>query len=333
MFFHGKVFQLLCLIVVVISVTAAIRPSALNTANLRQILNNITVAGIFVCGVSPLLMSGSIDFSGSALGNIGGLVLAAVLSSIPGIPWPIAVVIALISGAILGLGNAFFVVKLNLVPFIATMGFGAAVTALGVWSVVSIPIPITVTAFTRLSAVFVFNVVPLFFVVVLAFVILYSIILNRTGFGRSVLMCGGNSYAARLAGLNPGKIKTILFVNSGLISALAGVIYASQSRFGNPNSFSTSIPHMTAFIASILGGVSFFGGSGSLIGAFFGVALMNLLAYSLQSMGANLWINGLINGLLLIKALTIDDVSRRIRLRKMGIKASPTNMGMPGMHR
>lgn len=333
LFFRGKIFQLLCLSAAVIVVTLIVRPRALNTSNLRQIMNNITIAGIFVCGVSPLLMSGSIDFSGSAFGNFAGLTIAMFLQSIPGIPWPVAAVLALITGGLLGLVNAFFVVKLNLVPFIATMGFGSAITALGVWTVVSIPIPITLVAFNSLSAVFFFNFIPLFFVVAVLLVILYSIILSRTSFGRSVLMCGGNSYAARLAGLNPHRIRTILFVNSGVISALAGVVYASQSRFGNPNAFSTSVPHMTAFIASILGGVSFFGGAGSLGGAFFGVALINLLSYSLQSMGANLWINGLINGLLLIVALTIDDVSRRIRLRKMGVKASPSDMVMPGMGR
>ena len=171
----------------------------------------------------------------------------------------------------------------------------------------------------------------MFFLFAVLLVIVYSIILFKMSFGRSVLMCGGNPAAARLAGLNPKKIRTILYINSGVIASLAGVIWAAQNKMAVHTAFMVTQPHMTAFIGALLGGVSFFGGSGSLSGAFLGVALMQLLAYSLLTMGVNIWINGLINGMLLIVALTIDDISRRIRMKKLGIKAGSGGMVMPGM--
>jgi ribose/xylose/arabinose/galactoside ABC-type transport system permease subunit len=333
MFLRGKVFQMIALTAVVLIIAAINTPQMFNIYNIRQLLLNITIAGIFICGVSPLLMSGGIDFAGTAIGNCGAVAFAMLFVNNVGTPWWVWVVPALIIGGLMGAINAFFVIKLNMMAFIATMAMASIWQALVTWLVKSVAIPIPAGPFTRLSAVFVFDTIPLFFIVMIVLVFIYSVILIKTSFGRSVLMCGGNASAARLAGLKPNKVRTILFINSGVVAALGGMVRASQTRLGSHMTLSGLQPHMSAFIASILGGVSFFGGSGSLAGGFFGVALINTLSYSLLAMGVDVWVNGLINGSLLIIALTIDDVSRRMRMRRLGIKAGSNNLTMPGMSR
>ena len=331
MFLRGKIFQLLCLIIIVLAIAYINLPGMFNIPNFRQIMNNITITAVFVCGIAPLLMCGGIDFSGSAIGACAGMIIGSCFQWFPSAPWWLMFIPALLMGAIIGALNAFFIIKLNLMAFIATMAMGTIWSGAAVWFVKNVPIPIAVRPFNNLSATFVLNIVPLFFLIAVVLLILYSFLLAKTSFGRSVLMAGGNPTAARLAGLNPNKIRAILFINSGVTAGFAGVINVSQTRQAAPNAFVTSMPHMTAFIASILGGVSFFGGAGSLTGAFMGVALINLLSYTLTAIGVDLWVNGLINGMLLIIALTIDDVTRRIRLNRLGIKAGANSMVMPGM--
>jgi ribose/xylose/arabinose/galactoside ABC-type transport system permease subunit len=295
-------------------------------------MNTITIYAVFVCGVAPLLMCGGIDFAGSAFATCGMLVFARLLELFPGIPWPLMLIPLIIVGGVLGAMNAYLIVKLNLIAFIATMAMAGVFNGVANWSVQGVSIQVTNKAFTNLSGTFLLDIIPVFFVFAAVLVLLYSIMLMKTSFGRSILMCGGNPSAARLAGLNPNRIRTILYINSGIIASLAGAIWAAQNRMASYNAFTVTTPHMRVFIGSLLGGVSFFGGSGSLGGAFLGVALMNLLAYSLQTIGVDIWINNLINGMLLIVALTIDDVSRRIRMKKLGIKAGGGNgMVMPGM--
>jgi ribose/xylose/arabinose/galactoside ABC-type transport system permease subunit len=332
LFLRGKVFQLLCLSILVVVITVIESPNAYNTQNIRQIMNTLTITTVFICGVAPLLMCGGLDWAGSAFATCAMLVFARLLELFPGIPWPFMLIPGMLVGAILGGLNAFLMVKLNLVAFIGSMAMATVFNGIANWSVKGVQIQVTNKYFTQLSGKYLFDVIPVFFVFAIILVVIYSIILIKTSAGRSVLMVGGNAAAARLAGLNPKKIQAILYINSGVVASLGGFIWAAQNRAAAPTAFTMTQPHMRVFIGALLGGVSFFGGSGSLTGAFFGVALINLLSYSLQVMGVDIWINGLINGMLLIVALTIDDVSRRLRMKKLGIKASGGGTAvMPGM--
>ncbi|MDR1509661.1 MAG: ABC transporter permease [Synergistaceae bacterium] len=332
-FTQSKIFQLIVIGAIVVIVTTIIQGNAYNKPNLRQIMNTITINLIFVCAVAPLLMCGGIDWAGSAIGTAAMMVFAKLLQMFPGIPWPIMLLPLMISGAIIGALNAFFIVKLNLVAFIATMAMSTVISGITNWTVKGVQLQITDKAFTGLSSTFLFDMIPVFFIFALILVVFYSWMMMKTNLGRNIVMCGGNAAAARLAGINPQKIKTMLFINSGVIASLGGAVWAAQNRMATPTALMTTTPHMTAFIGALLGGVSFFGGSGSLGGAFFGVALIQLLAYSLQTMGIPIWVNGLINGMLLIIALTIDDIARRLRMKKLGLNSEGGGKGavMPGM--
>jgi ribose/xylose/arabinose/galactoside ABC-type transport system permease subunit len=332
-FTQSKIFQLIVLGAIVAIITAIVQPNAYNTSNLRQMMNTVTINSIFVCAVAPLLMCGGIDWAGSAIGTAAIMVFAKLMELFPSVPWPVMLIPLMITGAIIGLLNAFFIVRLNLVAFIATMAMATVVSGISNWTVKGVQIQITNRAFTSLASTFLFDVIPVLFIFAMVLVVGYSLMLMRTTFGRNIVMCGGNATAARLAGLNPKKIQTALFVNSGVVASLGGIVWAAQNRMATPTALSATTPHMTAFIGALLGGVSFFGGSGSLGGAFFGVALIQLLAYSLQTMGVPIWVNALINGMLLIVALTVDDITRRLRMRKLGLKSEGAGKGavMPGM--
>jgi len=333
MFLRSKVFQLLVLSIVVFGITTIVSPGWVNQPNLRRVLDNTIVTGIFLCAVAPLLMSGVIDFSGTATAVFSQVAFIMIFDA-TGLPWGIVIIIAIIIGAAIGFVNSLLVVRLNLMAFIATMAMATVIGGIASWLSRNVIMPMTATELGQLSTIWFAGIIPLFFIVFLALIIIYSFILMKTTFGRSVLMCGGNQVAARLAGLNPKKIRTILFINSGAVASLVGVIHAAQNRSANAGTggLNLSMPHMTAFIASILGGVSFFGGSGSLAGAFMGVILLELLSYSVLVMLLPAPITHFINGALLIIALTVDQVSLRMRMKKLGLKGGGSGGPvMPGV--
>lgn len=335
-FTASKPFLLICITLVILLITYLIKPGSFNMGNARQLLSNISYTGVFLCGVACLLISGGIDFSTSGQATISMLLFAQLTIVAPGLPWPVAILAALACGAATGAINAFFVSGLNLIPFIATIGMQSVFSGLASWYTRGQIISIRAQGFNKLSALYLgSSPIPVLFVVTVLIVLGYSFVLKRTTFGRSVMMVGGNPLAARLAGLNPKKIKSILFINNGILSAVGGLIWASQMKMGSPAGLITLAPEMTALSASILGGVSFMGGAGALGGAFFGIVLIQVLAYALQVIGAPLWVITLLNGSILVVALTLDNYTTQRRLRKLGLAGAGGGGGggMPGMSR
>ena len=136
-------------------------------------------------------------------------------------------------------------------------------------------------------------------------------------------MCGGNHSAARLAGLNPSKTATILYMNSGMLSTIAGALLASRMHSASHEALSSSA--IDAITAAVLGGVSFMGGSGSISGLFFGTLLLNVFSNGLVVIGMTAYWQLVLQGLVLIIALSLDYYSTKARdasLNRARIKQS-----------
>jgi ribose/xylose/arabinose/galactoside ABC-type transport system permease subunit len=327
-FVQGKSPLLIVLILIVLAITYIVEPGSFTKGNAQQIMSLLCYLGIISVGVACLLMCGGIDLATSAHATFGMLLFAQLLQWGPNLPWPVAALAAIAFGAIAGGVNAFLAQGLRLMPFIATIGMSSVWSGLAKWYTRGNTIPIRNESFSNISSACIGNTpIPWLFVFVIAVVILYSIVLKRTRFGRSILMVGGNPLAARLAGLHPDRVKSLLFVNNGVLAAVGGLIWASQQKMYSPTGLMAGMPEITALTASILGGVSFIGGSGSLGGAFLGVMLIQVLEYALQAMYLPLWFITAVKGSLLLIALTIDAVASRKRMKGMGM----SGMAMPGM--
>jgi ribose/xylose/arabinose/galactoside ABC-type transport system permease subunit len=320
----GKALFLFLLILVVLAITYIVRPASFTIGNAKQLMQNISFIGIISVGVCCLFICGGIDFSTSAHATVGMVFFALCLQKFESVPWPVFILAPVIFGIVAGLVNAFFSEVLNLMPFIATIGMQSVWSGGILWYVNAQPIQITRASFTGLATKYI-GPIPLFFVFFILLAIIYSVMLRYTNLGRSMYMVGGNPAAARLAGINISRTKTIVFINNGILAALGGIVWASQQGMGSPNGLTSSTPEMTAMSASILGGVAFSGGAGGLGGAFFGVCLVTTLTYALQSMGLPLWTVTMVNGLLLVTALTLDGLRSRKQAKAM------QGMGMPGM--
>ena len=281
--------------------------------NLKGIMNACSLSGTIAVGMACLMMSGSIDLAAGAEGCLGGVIVAILLRA--GMPWPVALAITVVCGMGFGLVNAFWCNGLNFMPFIATIGMSSIFQALASIITKSNDIAISNRAFWQLGAgnVWIF---PMPFVIMLILMVIYGVMISYTKFGRRMLLCGGNRQAARLAGISPKKITTIMYVNCGAVSAFAGAIMAARMHTGSTRAVIGS--EMNAMTAAIIGGVSFLGGGASGMGTIMiALFLINGFNNGLQTIKVNSYWQIVSQGGLLVLALILDYYREHRRLKSL----------------
>ena len=315
---------LLLLITVVIIIGFYINNKTfLSRDTLRGTMQAMSITGIMAVGVALLLIGGSIDLSLSMVCLFGGIVCASLIKL--GVPWGIAIVVTLIVGAAIGAINAFLIAKLGMMPFIATIAVSSCIQGLTLGVTKAQPVSVAVTSFFW-GAKSLFGIFPYPFVIMAALLVIYGLILSKTRFGRNIYLVGGNMNAARLAGVNPVKIRSILYINSGLMSALAGVVLTSRMRTAMATSVSDA--QMDAITAAILGGVAFTGGSGGMASCFIGILMLNFFNTGLSSLAIESYWTTITSGILLIVALTVDFASEKSRAKELRSEVKPVKGGV-----
>ena len=291
--------------------------SFLSLRNITSILNSMTISALFVVAEAFLVILGELDLSPGYIGTACGALMASLLAN-TSIPWFLVIIIGLLFGAVFGLLNAILVNEFGFQSFIATLAIGSFV-ARGLGYVVcdGKAIEIKDPVITWIGTGKIAGIIPGALFIPAVVLVVYGIILAKTKFGRSVYTCGTNREAARLAGLKPKKVSYILFINSGVLGALAGMLYAARLCSGHLDGTNTyAFPALTAVI---LGGVAFGGGSGSIAGAFLGLLIISAFNNGLLIMGLSpYWIN-VSSGLLLLFALTLDFFANNRKKGRSGL--------------
>jgi ribose/xylose/arabinose/galactoside ABC-type transport system permease subunit len=274
-FLKSKLFTLIALlaVIVIFFTLASKNGSFLSINNIKNILNAMVLYTLFAVAEGMLIVFGELDLSPGYVGTAAGVMLAALLA-FTSIPWYVAMILCLLLGVAFGLLNALLVNEFGFQAFIATLATGQFI-ARGVAYImvsgktVNIKDPVIVWIGTGKIG----NFLPFTIIIALLVILIYGIVLAKTQFGRGVYLCGGNRNAARLAGLNPRRLSYILFANSGALGALAGMLYAGRLKVGNLTG--TNNYAFSAITAAILGGISFGGGSGGMLGCFLGLVIIN----------------------------------------------------------
>lgn len=316
--FRMKEFTLLLVLVVTVVIFYIINKNYLSIGNIRNIFNSAFVTGILAVGIACLLIGGKIDLSAGNTGMMAGIIISLLLKA--EYPWIPALIIVLVFGAATGFINAFFVNVMKFAPFISTLAVSTAYAGAALLLTNAQNIPIgkqNYAAFLSLGSTNL-GIFPLPFFIAIILLLIYGIILFATGFGRRIYMTGGNANAARLAGINPNKITTILFVNNSVIACIAGILFASRMQMGSATAVSGS--DLDAITAVILGGVAFTGGTGNMLGVFIGIMLLTSFQNGLVVAGLSPYYQIVAKGLLLIAALILDYFRENARVK--ALKAS-----------
>lgn len=298
----AKQFTLIVVWAVIVILFWIMNKNYLSLDNIRNIFNSAFVMGAIGVGMSCLLISGQLDLSAGNTGMMAGVIIALLLKG--GMPWVPALLITLIFGAVTGLINAGFVNGLNFMGFISTLALSTIYSGLGLVLTNAQTVPIGNQDFWALGSTNVLNIFPLPFFITIILLAVYGIILSNTRFGRRIYMSGGNANAARLAGINPKKITTVLFVNNSVIACLVGSLMAARMHMGSPSAIAGS--DLDAITAAVLGGISFMGGAGNMFGVFIGLMLLSFFQNGLIVVGLDPYYQVVAKGLLLIAALTLD---------------------------
>jgi ribose/xylose/arabinose/galactoside ABC-type transport system permease subunit len=320
---HFKILCLLALFVLFVLIVYIVNHAFIKAAVVRNILLQMAPSGVAMVGMSCLLMSGSIDLSSDSQGLIGIVVFAFACQAFPGIPWPILMLISVAVVVCCGLVHSFLCNKLGFMPFIATIAMSSVYSGLVTAWTQTQQVMITRPSFSKLATVAVLGgYVPLHAIIMIVIIAGYGVMLSNTRFGRSIYMCGGNRMAARLSGLNPAKISTVLFINNGILALTAGLMWAAQKKMAS-RTYASSAPSMSGMTAAILGGVSFMGGgAGGMTGAFVGLLLLRAFTSGLNYIpGLSgqqwTWLNVTLQGMILVIALIIDNYNSRRVARQL----------------
>ena len=279
-----------------------------------NILRNNTYAGVIALGMCFVIISGGIDLSvGSMLCSLGAMLMylldetAGPLAAmgITGAPaYAISIVVILIMGTIMGLMNGALISYGKLPPFIATLGtqkiFRSVTQQLTKTFNPTVPAGFKMIASARIGGQV---ILPVIYWV--AVIILMHIIFKKTTLGRHTIAIGSNEKAAKLSGINVGKVKLKIYALSGIMVAIASVIYLA--RVGSMDFANAGAGYeMDAIAAVIVGGTSMAGGKGSLIGAFIGMLIMGVMNNILNSVGVPTFLCDAIKGAIIIFAVMLQ---------------------------
>jgi ribose transport system permease protein len=310
------------LVVIAILVNIASKGSFLEPRNIINVLRQITYGCILAVGETFVIITAGIDLSVGSLVSLSGVVMAMFANSlhIGGIPLIIATLcVGLALGAAAGFVNAVPVVKLNLPPFITTLAMMLIAVGLSFKLSHGRPVPLNSPDFQNTGIGFFLG--PLFtslhlpglpnpVIWMLVIVVGCSILLMRTKFGRYVFALGGNEEAARLAGVNVARVKTLVYVISGMCAAVAGFLLMALFSSGSPQT-GTGDEMLEAIAAVVVGGTSLMGGRGTIVGTFFGALLIGMLYNVMNLIGIESYTQKIVLGAVILLAVVIDELRKR----------------------
>lgn len=312
----GDKLILIGAIIVVFIIFTVLNPNFMTWTNITNILVGVSLTGLIAIGHTYLIIAGQNDLSPGSVCAFTGVLAATLVAK--GVPFFAALLITILSGAVVGFFNAWMVNRIKIEAFIATLVSQFVFRGFAYILCDGRPVSITDKAFLWIGGTR-FLTIPLSVWIMVLLMILFGIVLGKTKFGRSVYAIGGNKDAARLAGLNPQRIITILFIMMGVVTALGGVIFSSRMHSGQPAG-NVNL-EFDAITAVVLGGVSFTGGVGDMVGTALGVFLIQAFNTGLIMVNVQSFWQYVARGALLLFALTSDYI-RRTNREKALVEAS-----------
>ncbi|MGO3759034.1 MAG: ABC transporter permease [Agrococcus casei] len=264
----AKLAPLLALLLLVV-IGAIVSPSFLSVGNIRSLLLSSAILMILAVGQTFVISTGGIDLSVASIAQLTGITLGLLVVS--GWSPEAAIPIALIVGVLAGALNGAIISKLKITDFIVTLGTFSAFS--GLTLLLSDARPQVVSSST-LSTIATGGVGPVSYLllIALAIAVIAYVVMFHTPFGTHVLAVGGNRKAAEALGLSFARVKIGVYAIAGLLAGVAGILLVARLGAAEPTAGSTY--QLTSIAATVLGGVSLFGGKTSIVGPLLGAVVL-----------------------------------------------------------
>lgn len=281
--------------------------SFLTPQSLINILNQCAVFGVVAVGMTFVILTAGIDLSVGSLIAFGGVICALVVRGAEDAVWLWIVlgwIAACAAGAAAGAASGLLVAKVNVPPFIATLAFMSFLRGLGYILADGKPVAPLPDAYRYLGRHHLFGALPVGVVVMLTAFVLGGIVLGFTPYGRHIRAIGSSEETARLSGVPVARVKFSVYVMSGVLSVIGGLIISSKLQSGDPKvGFGDEL---FVIAAVVVGGTSLMGGRGSLGGTFVGLLIISVLGSGLNFIGVETFVQQLVLGIVILAAVLLD---------------------------
>ncbi len=294
-FKKGGVYFSLAILLIIAGVLS---PKLLEPTHLLFILRIASILGIMSIGQTLLIISRGIDLS---VGANATLVVVLICAISMGRDQYLVQVLAtsLAVGAFVGMINGLLVVKFRISPLVGSLGVMSLVTGITYLYTKGFARGSAPQFVAYLGQGKVFSYIPAAVILWAAIAAVAGYVLKRTAFGRYIFACGANPRAAYMVGINPDRILLYVYIISGLLTAMSGIIWAGYLK-SQPTLVGGDYYPLDSLTAVIIGGTTFAGGKGSILGTIIGVIIITLLSSLLNMLGLVHGVKLLIQGLIIM---------------------------------
>ncbi|MPR34147.1 ABC transporter permease [Salmonirosea aquatica] len=304
------VFGILFAFVVICVALALSTPRFLTVSNLTIIVTQVSINALLAFGVTFVIITGGIDLSLGSIVAVTGVV-AALFAHPDTYPLVVPLFMALGAGFLIGGLNGLVITRSKVPPFIVTLGTMTIGRGLALILSKGRPVSNLSDSFNFIGGGQIFGI-P--FPIIILFVIfgLCSLLLRKTIWGRYMYAVGGNEQAARASGIPVEKIKMLVYILSGILAGLAGIILTSRITTGQPNAGQGF--ELDAIAAAIIGGTSTSGGSGTMTGTLIGALLIGVISNGLDLLNVTSYYQEVVMGVIIIGAVVLDGLNSKAHL-------------------
>jgi len=294
---------LLVIFAVAFLLVSLVVPNFLTGRNMLGLLQSVVTIGIVACTMMLCLASRDFDLSVGSTVAFCGMVAVIVSNKTGSIA--LGLLLAVLSGAIVGAINGTLIAKFRINALIATLATMQIVRGLALISSDGRAIGIDDPSFYNLALSNLFGI-PTPVIVLACLFLVFGFILNRTVFGKNTLAVGGNPEASRLAGVNVDMMRILIFTIQGVTCAVAGILLAARITSGQPNA-GVGL-ELAVISACVLGGVSLAGGRATMTGVIVGVLIMGIAENAMNLLNIQAFYQYLVRGVILLLAVILDNL-------------------------
>jgi len=295
--------------ILLIFIISFLSPNFYKTENILNVLRQSSFLLLVAIGQTLVIITQGIDLSVTTIVSVTGCVAAYFVIILNG-NLIIAFTIGILSGGIIGLINALLINVGKMEPFLATLS--TQIIGYGALLYITNGVPIVPYLYLKPFAILgrgYIGWLPIPIIVVMIITFIFYIITSNTVFGKYIYAIGGNPNAARVSGINVERTIIYVYIISGLLSGLAGVLLASRLNSGQPNAGKDIVTMSIA--ATVVGGTSFFGGEGTIWGTFSGVVLIGIIGNGLNLLNVSSFLHQVVIGSIIVMAIIIDRYIKR----------------------
>ncbi|UEM02441.1 ABC transporter permease [Skermanella rosea] len=318
-----KELGLLILILVIGSITAAINPQFISQINLMNLANQIGLFGLISIGAGLVIISGGVDLSVGSMFALLGIVFLDLLVNYE-LAWPVALLLTVAGGSVLGLIHGLLVTRLKMQPFVVTLCGLLLYRGIARWytadSTRGFGYGYGYETLEWLMSGRTYNI-PHTFIFLLIVAAVMGVVLHRSVYGRYLFAVGKSEEAARFSGIPTNMVITAAYVIGGTLAGISSVFFVFYTQSVSPSAHG-NFYELYAIAAAVLGGCSLRGGEGSILGIVLGTVLLQVLQNLVNILGIPSSLNFAVMGAVILLGVLADQQLQIRRQRRLAMASA-----------